>query len=67
MFLSIYTRERGEAVDALTNILQLHAYAREFALASSVTLTDGNEMFLIGCGIRWIVPLARMRAVRVGV
>ena len=55
-FLSFYTRERGEAVDALTNILQLHAYEREFALASSVTLADSNETFLTGCGIRWIAP-----------
>jgi len=55
-FLSIYTREYGEAIDALTDVIQFRAYGREFGLASSLGLTDGNEVFLFGCRIRWVVP-----------
>ena len=55
-FLSIYTCECGEAVDVLTNVVQFHAYGKKFTLAGSFGLTDGNEMFLSGCGIRRIGP-----------
>jgi len=51
-FLSIYTRECREAVDALTNVVQFYAYGKEFALASSFGLTDSNETFLVSCRIR---------------
>jgi hypothetical protein len=54
--LSIYARECGEAVDALANVDQLRAYRKEFALASSFGLTDGNEAFLFSCRIRLIGP-----------
>ena len=50
--LSIYTRERREAVDALTNVIQLRAYRKEFGLASSGGLTNGNETLLFNCRIR---------------
>ena len=36
--------------------VQFRAYGKEFALAGSFGLTDGNEMFLFGCIILWIVP-----------
>jgi hypothetical protein len=55
-FLSIYTRECGEAVDALTNGVQFCAYGNEFGLASSIGLTDGDEAFLFSCRIRRIAP-----------
>ena len=55
-FLSVYTRECGEAVHALTNVLQFRAYGTEFGLASSIGLTDGNETFLFSFRIRSIAP-----------
>ena len=55
-FLSINARECGEAVDALTSVVQFRAYGKEFALASSIGLTDGNETFLFSCRIRWSAP-----------
>ena len=42
--------------DVLTNVVQFCAYGNEFALASSFGLTNGNEMFLFSCRIRWIAP-----------
>ena len=56
-FLSVYTRECRKAVDALTNVVQLRTYGKEFALASSCGLTNGNEMLPIYrySRIRWIM------------
>ena len=51
-FLSIYTRECGEAGGSLTNIDKFRAYEKELALARSVGLGDGNETFPPGCRIR---------------
>ena len=48
---SSYARECGEAVNALSNVVQFRAYGKEFGLASSFGLTDGNETFLF----RWSV------------
>ena len=55
-FLSIYTRERGEAADAPTNTVQFRVYGKEFTLASSFGLTDGNKTLLVSCGTRRIAP-----------
>ena len=55
-FLSIYMRECGEVIDALTNVAQFHADGKEFALARCFGLTDGNETLLFSCRIRWIAP-----------
>ena len=56
-FLSTHTRERGEAVDALTNIVLFRrVYGKEFGLASCFGLTDGNETFLFSGRARWIAP-----------
>ena len=44
-FLAVHTRECGDAVDALTNVVQFRAYGKEFALAGSFGLADGNETF----------------------
>ena len=53
----IYMHECHEAVDALTNVVQLRTYGKEFALASSCGLTNGNEMLPIYrySRIRWIM------------
>jgi hypothetical protein len=56
-FLSINMCECGRPN---VNVVQFRAYGKEFALTSSIGLTNGNETFLINCSIRWIV---RMRAV----
>ena len=55
-FLSIYTRECREAIDALTNVGQFRAYGKDFALTRCFGLTDGNETLLFGCRSRWIAP-----------
>jgi hypothetical protein len=55
-FLSIYTRECGEAVDTLANVVQFRAHRKEFALAGSFGLTNGNETFLFSRKSRWIAP-----------
>ena len=54
--LSVYPRKCSEAADAFTNDGQSCAYRKEFALASSFGLTDGNEMFPLNCRSRWIAP-----------
>ena len=38
-------RECGDAVDALTNVVQFRAYEKELALAGSFGLTDGMKRF----------------------
>jgi hypothetical protein len=63
-FLSIYTRECGEAVDAPTNVVQFCACGKEFALASSFGLTMTMKRTVECVGSH---RLTRMRAVRVRV
>ena len=52
--LSIYTQERREALDALTNLVQFSTYREEFSLANGIGLTDGNESLPIGYKTQWI-------------
>jgi hypothetical protein len=50
-FLSIYTRECGEVVDVLMNIVQFCAYGKEFALTNGFGLTDDDKAFVSSCRI----------------
>ena len=50
-FLSVYACECGKAVDALTEVVQFRTHGKEVVLASSLGLTNRNEMCLFCCRI----------------